>query len=69
MNKGYRIYWDGSLIEIKNSNIWSNGSFPNFQEAVKYIEDWLGISIPENWNGTLFEYGFHSTIEIRFQEE
>lgn len=69
MKKGYHIYWDSKLIEIKNSDIWSNGSFPDIQEAIKYIEDWLGISIPENWDGSLFEYGFDSRIEICFKDE
>jgi len=51
---------------------WSNNEFDSFEEAVKYVESWLGDynNLPTNWDGSKLEYHESKcTIEIRSMED
>ena len=69
---GYLVYENDKPAIIKGSQKgWDNNFFEDFQDAVKYVEDWLGMynpGLPPNWQGEPFDYGYGDKMEIRFQD-
>lgn len=66
-----QVLEDNQPATLLESDIWKNNFFLNFDEALQYVKDWLGMynpGLPENWQGEPFDYGYVIKIEIRFQD-
>lgn len=67
----FKVYESGKLArfpECKVYESWDNCSFSTFQDALEYAQNWLGEYgdvLPNNWNGSIFNYMGECSIEIR----
>lgn len=68
--KGYLVFQDDQPAILPNSEMWGNNFFRTFEKAKQYAKNWLGMydTIPDDWQGERFEWGYGCTIEIRFQD-
>lgn len=69
----FALYDNGSIpnIGIQMSNGGIRNVFENFEDCLKYAicyTNYIGVIIPQNWDGTVFQYlnrGHIYNMEIR----